>query len=146
LERAINTFESNSRSLTNDELAELQKQEVISRIRQNANEKALANAQGDALKSLRNKGLVVARVHNPNKSLVIGSLPVVIRDSRKGTSGVWLPLSHDIAVSPGGGRGTERLIYLNDQILREINMTTYRQSTWIAGRSEQLLSSIARAR
>lgn len=153
LNESIADFEQSFRQLTNEERTSLVRPETRARIKQNARVKSLSSPGGPAVEALGSKGLGVAIVNNPKKAFVIGSFPVVkltlpgrthIADP---TVEVWLPISSDVAVSPAGHRGTERLVPIaDDRHIRALNDATFRQSTVIAGRDAALIASIANRR
>jgi hypothetical protein len=114
---------------------------------------ALKRTSPQVLAILKQKGLGIATVRKRGKSFVIGSLPVVKltypgREHLADPSvEVWLPIAFDVAVSPAPiPSGSELLLEIDDPVVRSINGATFKQSTTIAGRSEELISSLAHAR
>jgi hypothetical protein len=53
-----------------------------------------------------------------------------------------MPISHDVAVSPGGGMLDERLVNTSADGIRGINRATLLNSQVIAGRSPELVASL----
>ena len=95
------------------------------------------------IEALEGCGIRIARISKPNKSFVIGSYALAPARYR-GEGHVWLPISHDVAVEPSPG-GTETLVKLTrDHDIRAINEASFRQSSIVAARSEQLLRSLAK--
>ena len=146
----VEEFEETIRPLTADEHSKMKDPKVLAGIRQNARVQAVAKPGDEMVRILGDKGLLVAIIPNPKKSFVIGSHPVV-KLTYPGRSNladpsveVWLPLAHDVAVTPGFSRVTEKLVELNeDRHIRMINEATLKQSTAIAGRSRTLVASLA---
>jgi hypothetical protein len=95
-------------------------------------------------KLLSSGGLIV-RITKHNKSFVIGSRPVVrpgrmhIEDA---TGQAWLPIAHDVAVLLFAGNGGPASI----EIIRWLNEALFKQSTFVAGRSNKLLASLSGCR
>ena len=98
----------------------------------------------DVIKNLQAHGLKIARIPRPNKSFVIGSYALApVRHRREG-HGVWLPISHDVAVTPFGPPWKEELVELTqDDDIRAINEASFRRNSIVAARSKQLLRSLA---
>lgn len=154
LKKATAVFEANYRPLTPDEERDLQDPRWLERVKQNAKIHALTRASPQILAHLKQKGLGIAVICNPGKSFVIGSFPVV-KLAHPGrphpadpTVEIWLPVAHDVAVSPAPVPSTaELLIEIHDDSpVRTINAAIFRQSTAIAGRSQRLIASLARSR
>lgn len=88
------------------------------------------------------------------KSWIIGSSPHV-RFSNRGSNSLydlrtelWLPISHDVVVSPGHTANSEdegvfRLSDKNHELIRTFNRTIYHQSSQVASHSPALLKSFA---
>ncbi len=97
------------------------------------------------------RGIGIARIRKSKSSFVIGSMPVV-RLAREGrthladpTVEAWLPIAPDVAVTPASSRGEEKLVEITqNRFVRYINESTFTQSTSIAGRSPELVRSLAR--
>jgi hypothetical protein len=149
LRNLVKDFERNIRPLTVAERADLEKPEAIARIHQNARVSSLRSNSGPAVKAMGNRGLAVAVIRNPKKSFVLGSLPVVKLTPPGRTHiadpavEVWLPIAADIAVGLGKARGTEIPVPITDRQIRNLNEAIFRQSTVIAGRSPELIASLA---
>jgi hypothetical protein len=101
------------------------------------------------VQALGSKGLGIAKIKNQKNSFIIGSFPVV-RLSYDGktladpTTEVWLPIAHDIIVTPSGKKHEEKLVELDGTKVRKMNELVCRQSSEIAGRSPELLRSLLR--
>ena len=96
----------------------------------------------NVLKTLGDKKLAIAVITSPKKSLIIGSNPVLkigypLEDSR---SEYWLPISHDVAVVHCLSR---ELFILNDEQIRSLNETMFKESSIIAGYSRRLIASLS---
>ncbi|RWN09484.1 MAG: hypothetical protein EOR94_29765 [Mesorhizobium sp.] len=120
---------------------------AVKRTLQAAKVKALGRAAPRVVAALASRGLAIARIANPGSSFVIGSLPIVRLQDGKRTlddPGVeaWLPIAHDVAVSPGGAANQEIFADIDNQNVDLLNQYVFRQSTEIAGRSRELLSSL----
>jgi hypothetical protein len=153
LREATEEFERQVRPLTDQERASLRQPETLKRLKQNARVNALGNANGPALDALGSRGLGVAIIEVPGNDFIIGSMPIVkltypgrthLSDP---TVEAWFPIASDIAVSPAGQSGTERLVPIRDAThVRALNQFAFSQSTVIAGRSRALISSVIGAK
>ena len=131
----------------------LQDPESRQRIVRNAMIGSLARHSKAILDVLGAKGLAVAIIRNPKKSFVIGSFPIMklnlpgrpsLADP---TVEAWLPIAHDVAISPAPIPPYEEALYfIRDDSVRSLNVSTFKQSTTIAGKSEQLIESLAHQR
>jgi hypothetical protein len=145
----LSEFEAMHRPLSNEKRAELQSEPVRSRIMHNARVIALAKRGGEGPRALATRGLGIARITNPNKSFIIGSFPIIkltLPDRTHLADPVveaWFPIAHDVVVGPSASPSGERLITIGDPHIRRINQLVFRQSTEVAGRSRQLLESLA---
>ena len=106
---------------------------------------------GEAMGLLRKMGLAAAVIRNPRKSWIIGSFPIMkltpdghtrLGDPRVET---LLPISYDVMVTPHStvlpGK-VEVIGEYDSKHIRDLNMNMYKQSNWIAGRSEALVRSL----
>jgi len=151
LHEAVTTFETEHRPFTDDERRNLQDPAWRDRIKQGAIVQALADPGPLVETALSQKGLGVVVIQKPNKSFVIGSNPV-LRLSLPGRSHltdptveIWLPVAHDILVGPAPLPQQELVVGLReDRHIRYINESILKQSTVIAGRSKELISSLVR--
>lgn len=137
------------RPLTNKEKKNFSNPECLARMKKNAQVDAQKINSSKILETLKNKGLSIAKIDYSNKSFIIGSLPIVkLTDGNRTllsdpTVEVWLPIAHDIAVSPFFERGKEKVIPINTYHVRRLNRLFFRQSNVIAGRSKELIRSLA---
>jgi len=104
---------------------------------------------------LQERGIIFVKIMNPKKSFIIGSSPFV-RIANKGTgqlndpkTELWLPISHDIAVSTGAYETAEKILTLeNDhshtQLIRKMNSVILGQSLEIGGKSKSLIESLTK--
>lgn len=148
---AIGEFEKRYRPLTDAERTDLQDAENKKRLEKSARVKAIADPGKQIQPVLQSKGLAIVRLTKPNKSFIIGSLPIV-KFTLPGRSHlsdptveVWFPIASDVVVSPAPWPGGEERLLPNmpDDHVRTINEAIFRQSTMIAGRSSALIRSIA---
>ncbi len=154
LKEATAAMEANLRPLTQDEKRDLRDPLWLERVKQNAKVQALTLSSPQILAVLREKGLGIAVIRKPGKSFVIGSFPVV-KLAHPGrphpadpTVEIWLPVAHDVAVTPVPCPSTEELLVeIQDHSpIRAINAAIFKQSTAIAGRSWALIASLAHSR
>ena len=113
---------------------------------------ALSADQSTASDVVRRSGVRFAVIKNPQRSFVIGSdslakvIPRGVVSLSNPDSYQWLPIAHDIAVTfasiPGHG---ELIETVDGQFVRTVNKATFRQSTQIAGRSPELVASLAKS-
>ena len=144
-------YESEGHELTSEDLVILDDSPGLSRRFHNARAQVVLETPEELLSVIGNKGLCVAIITSSKRSFVIGSNPIV----RLAPSGqthlanpnveAWLPLAHDVAITPALSRGEEKLMEFSEgRIVRELNEATFKQSTAIAGRSRRLVESLAR--
>ena len=113
---------------------------------------ALSADRSTASDVVRRSGIRFAVIKNPQRSFVIGSdslakvIPRGVASLSNPDSYQWLPIAHDIAVTfasiPGHG---ELIETVDGQFVRTVNKATFRQSTQIAGRSPELVASLAKS-
>lgn len=118
-------------------------------LKQNVKVEALKIGSPKLKEVLDNKGLAIVKIQLPNKSFIIGSYPLARLNKghlSEPTVELWLPIAHDIAIAPYFDRGIIKVFSINMQGIRKINMAIARQSSGIAGRSRELISSLARPR
>ena len=98
----------------------------------------------------RETGLSVVVIGMPNRSFVIGSHGLaIVQSSYKNdpAQGSWLPIAHDVAITPTSIPDKEYFYRLgrdSDLIIKRINRASATQSRKIAGRSKYLISSLMR--
>ncbi len=149
-ERTVSKFEEAFGSLTPEKLAEIKSDPARSRIVKGGKILALKQSKGDAMDVLSARGLGIAKIANTNKSFIIGSFPVVKLTYPHRTRlddpsvEVWMPISHDVAITPWGTRGQERLVGITSDDVRRLNELIFKQSSEVAGRAKALISSIVR--
>lgn len=151
VELAIERIEAEFGPLNADDRRELASQRVRREIFLRARVGFITDEMPLSRFAFANRGLYVARVPDCRKAFVIGSCP----QARKGGEGkplidpvveMWLPISHDIAISPGGPIGTIVTRTLSAEQVRRLNLQIARQSRMIGGRSPELLQSLTHAR
>lgn len=116
----------------------------------------LTVAQGEVFDALRAKGLLVLRLEDPDKSFVIGSVPILpmipagmtLDDS---DASALFPIAHDVALACFGRDGNEEILILpkgtrGAEKLRQINLAIFNQSSMVASRSRALVESLGRRR
>ena len=102
----------------------------------------------ELLEQLKGMGLAVFRIQAKRKSFIIGDVPgaeapFLQSNGMKSPPMLFLPLTWDIAVALiGGGRRVEVSTVDRDQV-RTMNIATAARATTIAGRSEELVNSLA---
>ena len=150
LENFIEEFEVDYRPLTEAEREDLDSPETRARILQNVKVDTIRSPMERSLSVLHEKGIGIAVVNNSKKSFVIGSSPIVklnypgrssIVDP---TTEVWFPISADVAITPALNRGVEVVANIHEKQIRYINACIYKQSDLVAGRSKELIQSLAR--
>ncbi len=151
MSRKMIEYQSKGYELTCDDRRILDDPQGVSRIIHGASAQSVLIIGEDLLRVLENKGLCIATITSSKRSFVIGSNPVV-RLTPPGRSHLadpdvqaWLPLAHDVAITPGFSRGEEKLIeFRESRFVRQLNEATFDQSTAIAGRSPRLVESLAK--
>ncbi len=148
----LKVFEKKHGSLEEDKRPNIKDPNWQERILQGAIVQALASPGSTAQTILNQKGLGFLFISKANKSFVVGSNPV-LRLTYKGQSNlndssieIWLPISHDIVVGPSAFQpDDERIIEFNDhEKIRYFNECVLDQSTSIAGRSIELITSLTK--
>jgi hypothetical protein len=97
-----------------------------------------------------NAGIVIYVPDDGHKSFVVGdvpgaSLPVESGRSTKNNRGLFLPVSSGIAIGYSAAPKTLKLVRISRDELRKMNEAITARSTLIAGKSEQLISSLSKA-
>ena len=125
--------------------------EIVSQSNQSIKAGLAIPGDGELLDVIRGKGIRIARIRRASRSFVIGSKPIVKVTPRGHTHladlavDAWLPISHDVAVTPASRPGTEEIFEItNNQFVRWLNKAIVDQSTTIAGRSEVLVKSLTK--
>ena len=124
---------------------------IVSQSNQNIRASLAIPGPGELLDVIRGKGIRIARIRRATRSFVIGSKPIVKVTPTGHTNladtavDAWLPISHDVAVTPASRPGTEELVEItNNQPVRWLNKAIVKQSIAIAGRSEVLVKSLTK--
>ena len=97
------------------------------------------------VKMLVRKQIHVIRITKNNKSLVVGSRPVVRPGKmhlEEPEAQVWLAISHDVVVA----LCSQDKWTIGSDDIRKLNEAVFRQSTLIAGRSHKLIASLSGCR
>ena len=102
-------------------------------------------------RAMASRGMQIVVIGDPRKAFVITSNPIVTLKAPgltnpfdKGNE-IWFPIASDVAVSPGGPPGAERLVTVTDHAaIRRLNEMMVDQSRQFAGRSKELVASLAR--
>ena len=150
LSSVLEDFERDIRPLTVDERRIYSDPEQQRMLTQNAWSKVVSEPGGEFINVLEKKGLLICVIRNHKKSFIIGDSPD-IRATHKGITDlthpevrILFPVSHDIVITQGNKKREEKIAPLSDTMLiRQINEVVYRQSEVIAGRSSELISSLA---
>jgi hypothetical protein len=154
IQHAVDAVEARRGPLGASAKRDIQDPSWLERVKQNAKVEALKGNSPEILTLLRTKGLGIIVIRNPGASFVIGSFPVV-KLTKPGhehladpTVEVWLPVAHDVAVSPAPNPpGTELVVEITgDAPVRALNIASFKQSTAIAGRSASLIASLVNHR
>jgi len=102
--------------------------------------------------AMATRGIAILLITPPQKTIIIGSRPVVQLAFREGlqltdeVTEMWLPISSKIAVGLGTKSEQEKIYRLADHAaIRHFNLSIARQSTEFASCSELLTKSIAQA-
>lgn len=127
-----------------------QNPELKEKIKQNAKVQVLSTDGDRVLNFMKSLGLGIAHIKKPNKSFVIGSLPIIKLTQGTRThildagNEIWFPIAHDVAVCSTVDAPKEIVIIEpTDEDIRYIVEASYRQSTAVAGKSPKLIASIA---
>lgn len=145
----IKNYELKYGPISDEEKARISESVSIKRLAQNAvMEVITGNPSEEILRILGSKGVAIAHIRKTSKSFVLGSLPFIRMGPPNNSHlsdplvELWLPLSHDIAVSPAYSQGTETIIPLSDEQIRRVNAAIFQQSDKIGARSDALLRSL----
>ena len=139
--------ESDSRyELTRDMTSE-EREKFEKELRVESLTRSVVEPNEEILQIFEDKGLAILVLRKPKKSFVIGTNPILriprgfhLTDPKAES---WLPIAYDVAISPYFPHRTEKLLEkIEDQDIRGFNETILKQSSAIAGRSEELISSL----
>lgn len=118
----------------------------------NARAESVFGSNENVIDVLERRDISILRITKPGKSFIVGSRPVV-KLSVAGQSDLsnpivemWLPIAADIAIGVGDATGRTTLYPVDAQGVRRLNIAKAMQSRVIAGRSPQLVRSIATRR
>lgn len=148
--RARNNIASQSRLLNDLELSVQNDPETMDRHLKNGSIQNLQmSPSGEVYEFLTGCRFVVAviRKPKPERSLIIGSNPVVRLSNAEQSyiadpsAEVWLPLARDVALSLCPGE-RDKVISVKDRHVKPINRSVYQKSTVIAGCSRELVQLI----
>lgn len=120
----------------------------LPRLKKNAVVMARQGSPGKVVDLLAQSGLIVVATGTPKKSFITGDYPYV-RTGPTGRSGppkykIWLPISHSAAVSPYSLAGFLNRAVLSRDEIRRLNEAIFKNSNLVAGRSRQLIQSLAK--
>ena len=133
--------------VTHDAFAKLNDHSEMERIQKNAWVESVTDPGINVLPTLDKKALGVVVIQNSEYGFVIGSNPVLkltypgrphLSDP---TVEMWLPLAHDVVVSPCPGE-EDKLVTVENEHVRAINEGIFNQSRIVAGSSHQLIASL----
>ncbi len=109
--------------------------------------RSVLNPNEKILSILENKGLVVGTATGRGESFVVGSNPLLRDPLDYYLFGrivkLWLPIAHDIVITPYFERGIEKTIEFGNRDICLFNEKIFRQSNIIAGNSEELIRRVA---
>lgn len=130
-----------------DELRQLLRNDASrARVRQTALVRARAAGSDEVISVLANRGMSIAVItRSDRKSFVVADrLMVRLGESELShpDNELWMPISADVAVSPGGPAGSETLYHLAGENVRHINRHLYAQARIVAARSPHLIRSL----
>lgn len=140
-------FEKNYHAISDEKKLELDTPEAKQQILHNAKVLARSHTNPVVMSLLDERGVAIGVVFDEAKSLIIGDHPMARLGPghlANSETELWLPLSCRIAIAPYGPRGSEKIFYFNRDQVRVINEIIFRNSNIVAGRSEQLIRSLAR--
>lgn len=142
-------FEEAYGRLSDEQRQQVRDSKTVTRTYQNAKVLAL-KSNGDAVvDAFSSRGLGIAHITKPHKSFIIGSFPIVkltppgMTRIDHSSVEIWIPIAHDVVVSPHGGATEEKLVNISDHHIRALNEFIFKQSTEVAGRSKELIVSLA---
>jgi hypothetical protein len=144
---AIAEAEIFSRKVSLDERNKMLSDENIESIWNDTRSRNVLETSGNVEGILNGMGICVAHITNPQKSFLVGSKPVVKltgASTRLGDPDVelWLPIAHDVAVSPMPRQGEALNNAMTPFQIRGLNEAISKESQQIASRSSELLTSI----
>jgi hypothetical protein len=126
---------------------------AVARTVRNARVEMLRQPSADALSVLERRGMAILRIVDPNKSFIVGSVPIVKLTPPQRSNlddpvvEMWLPIASDVAVGVGRGDGGLSLHSTADhRLIRQLNTAIASQSSIIAARSPELVRSLANRR
>lgn len=105
----------------------------------------------ESLRRLAEMGLIITAIYDPNESFILGSRSVLeIHDPEQAPdsdpSDMLLPLAYDVAVQPYYfshlSKEQVELTTANSGFIWEVNKAIVEQSTMVAGRSRELITSL----
>ena len=151
---ALTHFENDEgRSLSDDMYERFHNPKEQPRIMKNIwTENVVRTPRPEILEILGNKGIEIRIVRSPKRSFVIGSNPILIvqavpggqTDIRDSNVGILLPIAHDVIVTAVFSRGEEKIVEMDEMLdIRQINKAIFNQSDMVAGRSRELITSLA---
>ena len=150
---ALKDFEKEIRPLTDNECEKFNQPQEQRRLQKNAWARIVSIPGGELLEVLENKGIAIGIVQNPKRSFIIGDNSIVKITPNELTHlsdpnvHALFSISHDVIVTPGLSRGQERLVEFDEMMeIRQINKAIFNQSDMIAGRSRELIESLAGVR
>jgi Protein of unknown function (DUF4238) len=147
---SIRNYESVFGTLSDAKRKELYSLSTKKRIFHNAMVDSFRSPMPKAREALSKRGIGVVRSNNKTSSFLISSFPVAELTFPGRTSlldpivELWMPISHDVAVTIWLKAGQEKLVEINQLQIMRINEILYSQSTEIAGKSKELVESFAK--
>lgn len=153
---ALSHFEVEVRPLTDNQRNTFSDPKEQSRLMKNLWVEQLAGrSRAEILEILENKGIAIRIVRNPKWSFIIGSDPILIvkvtpceqTHISDPNVGVLLPISQNVIVTAALSRGEEQIVEMDEMLdIRQINKAIFNQSDMVAGRSRELIESLAGVR
>jgi hypothetical protein len=150
LQRGIEEYEAKYRPVTKQERERFTGEAALKTYRQNARVTALSRRSQKIMDAISNKALYFG-ITAPQRSFIIGSNPVVkivpagsSPDLHNPGVEIWLTVHPNVMVASAGNNGASSLVALHMDRIRGYNESVAKKSTIFAGRSRELIASLAR--
>jgi len=150
VQEGIEEYEAKYRPLTDQEKERFTGDAALKTYRQNARVTALSRRSPNTMEAISNKALYFG-ITAQQRSFIIGSNPVVkivpensSPDLHNPGVEIWLPVHPNVMVASAGTDGASSLVALHMDRIRGYNESVAKKSTIFAGRSRELIASLAR--
>lgn len=134
------------RQLTEFERAPLTCPQSIDRIKHNSMVVARGRIPPEMFGALSSRGIAIGLISRPDKCFIVGDHPHIrtqgidLNDDRQE---FWLPISSDVAVSPGGRTSVEQFVSIGRKHVHTFNKWIARNSNVIGARSKALVHNLS---